>query len=355
MIARQFLVDHLEGIAYYGSLVAAVPGAAALGLVLFRWSWLSKRYREYWAKCAVASFRAVAALSAVVSKFALPTPGAAAWEQPWVSTVVIAGLGYLFWELVGALGDHKAKLAKEKIAADYQTEICDLRQDRDEAEYQGIRLGWLLAQLRNLTNDKRQRIRRVVQQTAGARPSVQHARAGLDPEGQIQFLFECLALLFRMHAIHEDSSRHNQNFRVGLFAERDGRLVPLAAFDLVSRSHNPFSSYTQYADRYRIDNGTDPAHAVRCVREGRTLIVPDCASEPGFYFHERQPSYLRSMIAHPLEGFCPDGFNPALAALLVDTDAVNFFQENDREMLELLLREFAARINLEYAIRGLTG
>ncbi len=65
--------------------------------------------------------------------------------------------------------------------------------------------------------------------------------------------------------------------------------------------------------------------------------------------------YLRSMVAHPLTGFCPDGLNAVRAALLIDTDVAGFFRVEDREMLELILSEFAARIDLEYAISGLTG
>lgn len=354
MSVQQIVFAHLEDIAYYGSLSAAVPGFVALGLVLFRWSWLGKRYREYWAKCAVAVFRAVAALCAVAAKFAPAKPDTPLWEQPWVSTLVIAGLGYLFWEIAGAVGDHKFKLAKEITASEHKEELAELTQDRDDAEFQSMRLGWLLTHLRKLVNVKRQRVRGVVQQTAAARASIQQVRAGLDPREQIQVLLECLASLFHLHALHEDGSRHNQNFRVGLFAEQDGRLVPLATFALVSRSHDPFSSYAKHADRYRLDTDTDPAHAVRCVREGRTLIVADCANEPGFFFHDRQANYLRSMIAHPLTGFCPDGFTPTRAALLVDTDVADFFKEEDREMLELLLSEFVARLDLEYAIGGLT-
>jgi hypothetical protein len=130
--------------------------------------------------------------------------------------------------------------------------------------------------------------------------------------------------------------------------------VPLAAFDLATRSHAPFSSYAAHADRYRLDT-TAPSLAVRCVVEGQTLIVPDCAAIDGFYFHARQANYLRSVIARPMANFCEDGITPTRAALLIDTDVAWFFQEDDREALEILLTEFVARIDLEYAICGLTG
>lgn len=218
-----------------------------------------------------------------------------------------------------------------------------------------LRLSWLLTHLRELVNEKRQRVRQALA-TVGQRASIQQVRAGLAPEEQVHVLLEWLASLFHYQAIHFDRNRHNQNFRVGLFAERDGRLEPLDAFDLNTRRHDPFSSYAQHADRYRLDNTASPAHAVRCVREGRTLIVADCEAEPEFeFFHERQRHYLRSMVAHPLAGFCPDGVNQASAALLIDTDEAGFFREDDREMLEVLLNEFVTRINLEYALAGLIG
>lgn len=371
---RQYLAHNLEAIAFYASLVAAVPGALAVLLVWFRWSWLRKHYREFLAKCAVAFFRAVAAMSAIAAKSATPPAGQPLLEQPWTSTVLIAIAGYLCWEVAGAIGDHKSKLAKEKTSEDHSREIEQLNteheealaaatqevvvanQDREDAELQALRLNWLLTHLRQSVSEKRQRVRRVAQATTGARPSIQQAREGLAPEDQVHILLEYLASLFRYEATHHDRNRYNQNFRVGLFVERDGRLEPLGAFDLSTRDHEPFLSYAQHADRYRLNNDTNPSQAVRCVREGRTIIVPDCLEEPGFeFFNERQRTYLRSMVAHPLTGFCPDGITPVSAALLVDTDVGGFFSEDDREMLELRLNEFAARIGLEYAIRGLTG
>ncbi|MCI0704894.1 MAG: hypothetical protein L0241_27865 [Planctomycetia bacterium] len=296
----QFLLTHLEAITLWTSIFAATAGFIALCLVWQAWSWLSQWYREFWAKCAVAGFRAIAAVSAVAAKAAPTKVEQPLLEQPWVSTLVIAAAGYLFWEVAGAIGDHRYKAAKEKTAADYQKQIDELKQahqdaleeanqDRDDARFQTLQLTWLLAHLRELANEKRQRVRRVVQATASARASIQQVRTGLDPAEQVHILLEWLAFLFHVEAVHTDSQRHNQNFRVGLFAEKDGRLEPLDAFDLATRQHDPFSSYQQHADRYRFDNTTNPSHAVRCVREGRTLIVADCAEEPGFeFFHDRE-------------------------------------------------------------------
>lgn len=382
MGVRQFVAENLEAITFSTSIVAAALGAVALALVSLRWSWLGRHYREFWAKCAVAFFRAVAALSAIAAKVAPADANKLLWEQPWAATVLIAAAGYLLWEIAGAVGDHKYKLSKEKTAADHQKAIDDLNaahqaqldalnaahaaelaeasqqaeqatQDREDAEYHSMRLGWLLSHLRALVHAKRQRLREATEGLGEAR-TIQHARDGLAPAAQVQILLEWLTSLFRMHAMNEDGLRHNQNFRVGLYAEHEGRLEPLAAFDLATRSHAPFSSYAAHVDRYRFDT-PGPSLAVRCVVEGQTLIVPDCAAVEGFYFHPRQANYLRSVIAHPLSHFCEDGITPTRAALLIDTDVAGFFQEDDREALEILLTEFVARIDLEYAISGLTG
>ena len=288
----KILFDNLEAIAFYSSIVAAALGAFALVMVWWGWAWLGPRYREFWAKCAVAFFRAMAAISAVAAKVSTPKAGVSPWEQPWTSTVFIAIAGYLLWEVAGAVGDHKFKLSKEKTIADHKKEVDallvthqealdaaaqeleDADQDREDAEFEAVRLRWLLTHLRLSVNEKRERVRRIAQSSAVTRASIQQARDGLSPEDQLHVLLQMLASLFHYEATHERGSRHDQNFRVGLFAERDGRMEPLDAFDLATRSHDPFSSFEQHADRYRMDNGVNPSHAVRCVREGRSIIVP---------------------------------------------------------------------------------
>jgi hypothetical protein len=366
-----FLVDNLESIAFWASVVVAFGGTCALLAVSVFWSRLSRHYQEAWAKIAIAFFRAVAALSALAAKSAPSLPDKSILKQPWAATIGIAALGYLLWEIAGAVGDQRFKRLKDKTAEEHQDEIDELKethakaianlnrgveeanQDRDDAELGAIRLNWVLTHLRGLANEKLQRVRLTV--AGGGRATIQLARQGLDPEEQVRVLLEGLASLFRYAAIHADPNSFNQNFRVGLFAERDGHLEPLDAFDMATRNHDPFSSYRLHAERFRLDNNANPSHAVRCVREGKALIVEDCATAPGFeFFNDRQRKYLRSIIAYPLSGFCADGVNQVSAALLVDTDVPGFFREEDREILELLLREFATRIDLEYAINGLT-
>lgn len=367
-----WIVDHLEGIAFVTSIVVACGGLLALLSVIRFWPWVVPYYREFWAKLAVAFFRFVAAVAAVLAKSAAVAPGTPVENQPWVPTILIAAAGYLLWEFVGAIGDHNYKQAKEKSAEQYQAEIAaverakeaaaelhrqeieSLTQDRDDIEAQYLWLGRMVSHLRMLVNEKHQRIRRTLQASTTTRGSLPETRLALAPGDQIGMILEKLASLLHFEAAA--AGHHNQNFRVGLYAEDQGHLVPIDAFDLNSRRHDPFTSYRQHTDWFRLDNTATPSHAGRCVREGRTLIVSDCAAHPDFrFFHDRQRNYLKSLIAYPLFDFSPDGGVPVRAALLIDTDVAGYFQEEDAEIIELCLKEFAVRIALEYAIRGLIG
>ncbi len=346
-------LDNAEPITRYASGVVALLGFVACLLVAFRWQWVERHYREVVAKIAVAAFRAVAGGSAILSRTSPPAPGDGV-DLPWLSTTAVAVVGYMLWELAGVIGDSKYKSAKEKKAAEYEVEVETLTQDRDDAAFEATRLKWLLTHLRETVSHKVQRVRRAVEEASGTRASVQQAREGLAPEEQIRIILESLAALFRIEVISTGGSIA-QNFRVGLYVEEDGRLSPRDAFDLATKSHKPFASPQTHPERFRLDTPTGTSHAVRCVREGQTLIVPDCASEPGFeYFGDVQRNYLRSMVAYPLADCRPEGIVLVRAALLIDTDVAGYFREEDRAMIESRIREFVVRIDLEHAIRGLT-
>ncbi len=350
-----FLDLHFEMIVRVIVGLVATAGFAAFFAVWRCWPLVGPYYQELWAKLAISWLRPISAGIAISTRLAPVEPGKRFWEQPWAITTIISAVAYLLWEITGQVGDDKYKKTKEKTAKVHQKEIDDLTEDLVDAEFLALRYGWLLSHLRSEVNEKRRRAHAEAARINNSRPTIQNARDGLDPRQQVRFLLEFLTSLFRLHAIHEDSSRFNQNFRAGLYAEVDGGLVPLDAFDLATRSHDPFTSFEQHADRFRLDNDKNPSHAVRCVQEGKTLIVEDCTKDPLFeVFNEKQRSYLLSMVAHPLHTFAYNGVSPARAALLVDTNQSGFFREDDRETLELLLREFAARIDLEYVIGGLT-
>jgi hypothetical protein len=349
----QLFSDNLESIAFYTSLVVMILGLLALVLVSFFWWLVASLYREFLAKLGVGFFRFIAAAAAVASKSAPVPAGTPMQEQPWVVTTLIAVSGYLMWEFAGAIGDHKHKLAKEKTKAAYDREIETLTVQKNVAVQQYTWLLRVVSHLRSLANEKLQRIKRVMQESTGSRGSLPETRRALAPDEHIGVILETLASLLRIEVV-STGGQHDQNFRIGLYAEQDGRLVPIDGFDLNTRSHDPFTSYQAHADRFRLDNTTNASHAVRCVLEGRMLVVPDCARDPGFqYFHDRQRNYLRSMVAYPLPDFSLDGGAPVRAALLIDTDQVGYFREEDRQNIKMSLHEFAVRLALEYTIRRL--
>jgi len=91
-----------------------------------------------------------------------------------------------------------------------------------------------------------------------------------------------------------------QNFRVCLYVDSGGILNPLDGFDLDTRKHHPFTSYLKHQQHFRLDNLTDPAHAVLCIQLRRLLIVPDCEADASFrHFSEEQRTYLKSLVAYP--------------------------------------------------------
>ncbi len=346
-----FSPDHVEVVTRWVSEGVAVFGLVALLLVSFGWRWIRNHYHDLHAKVAVAGFRVVAAASALLSRSSPAVEGS--WfEQPWVATYVFAIVGYLFWEIAGYVGDYRFKLAKEMTLAEHEREVTDLTQSRDEAALEATGLEWLLAHLREPVSHELHRVRSVVAQSPG-RVSIQQVREGLDSEGQIRTVLESLAGLFRLDVMSTGGTIR-QNFRVGLYVEEAGRLEPREAFDLATKSHTPFASPRTQPELFRLEPVAGPSHAVRCVLEGRTLIVSDCATESGFgYFGEAQRTYLRSMVAYPLIDCRPDGIHVARAALLIDTNVAGYFREEDRELIESRISEFALRIELGYAIRAL--
>ena len=61
---------------------------------------------------------------------------------------------------MGAVGDHKYKLAKERRADEHTEELAkadqeteQANQDREDAEFEAMRLGWLLTHLRAFVKD----------------------------------------------------------------------------------------------------------------------------------------------------------------------------------------------------------
>ena len=166
------LIYHLETIAFYVSLVAAVLGGIALLLVWVGWNWLGPRYQESWAKYAVAFFRLIAASTAIAARSTPAQAGKPFWEQPWATTVLVGIIGYLCWEIAGIKGDSKAKVLKEQSLLEFNKRFNEVTQDQSDAVHTSLRLNWMLTQPRTLVSEKTQRIRRVTQANSTGRASI---------------------------------------------------------------------------------------------------------------------------------------------------------------------------------------
>lgn len=317
--------------------VSAAFGTVSLLLTWFAWGLVSRFYADFWPKLVIAVARCAAATAAV----AVRLQGSEEWN--WLAASAIGS--WLLWEITQVLAEWKSKKTAKR-AAELDREVR-------------IRTR-LLTGLRSLTNKKADRVRAKLADHPGPAALIRRAREALDPAVQIHFVLEALAIL--LSALHRDpasAEADRQQFRIGLYVVgTDGFLWPWAAFDRKNGTRDPFTSWQEVKDRFRLDNCDDPAHAVRCVQEKRTIIVSDCVADAAAglftFFRKDQKNYLKSLVAYPVDGNIrsPKGTMEA-AALVIDTDVPGFFTDADRARLEIILDEFAARLKLEAYLFGL--
>lgn len=323
------------------SLLICGSGTLALAMVCFWWRVVSKYYDERISKFSLAIVRCLAAISAAVPKL---LPGGSKNDPEWYSIVSAAAVGYVLWEVVGLIGDSKNK-KDDRIT----------QQRYASAVRQAIASDYLLVHLRRLVKEKLQRVCQIATQFRGTSPTVTQIRNGLKPDSQVNIALDLLASLFRIDAYSNNNPA--QQFRTGLFISRNGQLEIVAAFDSNTNGHRPFTSATNFASRYSLENVENPSHAVRCLQKGEMIIVEDCweseKTREFEFFHDGQRQYLRSMVAYPVDGFTLDGMTPCGAAILIDTNTPKFFLSADRDRIRQIFDDFAARIRLEYAIKGL--
>lgn len=336
-------------------VAANILGGFAIGagtlffvLVLAFWSWMRTWYRDWIPKIGVLAFRLMAAVAGVLRIAAGSTsePGAA---PSWLPLLIVAAIGYALWEGIGLIGDTRLKAEKE----DQKKQIDDFVQAVEDAEADVERSGQLSSTIRDLANKKLQRVREAFRASELAKGSLAEVRLGLSPVQHGRSVLEHFAQHLR-NAVRVAGGRLGQNFRVALYAEQDGYLQPVDAFDLKTQRHDPLSSYSEHRERFRLDNFDRPAHVVRCLQEGRMLIVEDCENAVAFdHFSPPQRVYLKSMIAYPLTNFSVDGTTVCKAVIALDTDEPGYFREDHAGLLETEIEEFAVRLSLEYAIAAL--
>jgi len=280
---------------------------------------------------AITSFSAslVRALIAAIlasTRALLATPGRPDGVQKhlegafWVA--VGAGVG---WELAAAI----AKARKEKLVA-------------TSRYYASI-----IAHFVEAENRKRQRVetaRASIDEKVGL-PAIKKA---LDPGGQIAWLLDSIAVYYARRAGLEDMEAQEveKNFRVALFEVRDGSLAVTYSFSLRGRQRSCLEDLSEYQERFRLDNKSNPSCAVKCIQDGKLVIVEDGKKVRDFYLHPRQSNHLLSLVAYPIMTF-RGGAATYGGAIVVDTEIAKFFRESDRKKIEFFFRQVEARINLE--------
>ena len=316
-------------------------GVIALVAAGFFWRRIERRFPEWMGGTAIAFARAGAAFSAIQSR-AASGPGAA-WGE--VQKAAIAS--WLTWELTGIVAGWKLNRGKRRDAG--RIAVLEDRQEASrravaDLEAEGLFRTRLLDALRFALLDKSERIRTQLGATAAAgRAPIHRARAALDPDLQSYVILKQMGFLLQGLLPHTLEAL-DQNFRVGLYVARDGFLGPTVSADLLSRRPARFLSFERHRDRFAVDNVIDPSCAVECLATGTLVIVPDGALRSGFYMHEAQRRYLKSLIAYPI---IPYGAEDGVAVIVVDTNIAGHFREKDRAVLRDFMRDFAARLVLE--------
>ncbi len=318
-------------------LSAIVIGAIGVGLTLRYWSSVGRLASDVAVKVASTVVKFLAGCASVGGAYA------AADKNEWWFPAVAGLLCVVVWDVLEKLIDSRVKAA-DKI--DKQSLAAEQKQSETLTE--------LLTVFRESVADKTKRLMKKLPQRR-VKPSAALVRAALTPEDHLGKLLEALAA-FLAEQLPPDAPA-TTNFRIGLYTERGGTMIPLWAVNLNNPTYDVFRSHLAHAAAFRLDCTDHPSHAVKCATHRQTVIVEDCVgtAEAGefHFFNENQRSYLRSMLAYYLGDVCRDDGTTSVAALVIDTDFTGYFKEEDRAALEFCLREFAVRVKLELLLQSM--
>ncbi len=331
-------------------LLWALAGLASLVAVTAFWRSVGHRLPDSAGGIAIALARAAAAFSAIQTRAATPAHG-------WDFTQRLAILSWLLWETTGIWA---ARMARRQKGADEASllalveQVHELKRDVGNVEQFSLFRARLLASLRFSVLDKRARVENaLIDAPAGGRASLSRVREGLAPDSQAYLLLMQMGAFLR-ELLPNTPRSVSQNFRIGLYVNQDGILWPVFSADILKRTRASFRSFRDHPNRFRLDNLTDPCYAVRCLQRRELLVVPDCAAVPGFYLHETQHLYLKSLIAAPIIPYALED-SGEVAAVVIDTNVADHFLEDDRESWQAMIEEFSARLNLESVFQKLLG
>ncbi|OJW17881.1 MAG: hypothetical protein BGO49_30810 [Planctomycetales bacterium 71-10] len=316
---------------------------ASLGLlcymaVEFSWKSVGAYFSTAWLKPTLSILKWLSGTVAVLAKSIETSDQQLA---TWTAYIVLAGL--LLWELV----DNRSSIKRD---ADKKS-AEEASKERDAAyelvRDQGYLRTKLLVSLGELVAHKKQRALGTlgrISEGAFSRDIRGAHLAGLSPHDQRLLILQTLtSFLHELLPRCEESER--QNFRVGFYVEKEGRMEPVESWDHRRKARQFLTSYERVPDKFRLSCENKAAYAVQCVKQRKLLIVPDCLDDGTYYFPE-QAGYLKSLIAFPIIDFVR-AKQPIAASIVVDTNVEGFFSEEDRPTIESYMEQFALQLDLE--------
>jgi hypothetical protein len=327
-------------------LLLAILGVVALVLVVFAWNRVEPYYEETLGKAGVEFVQVFSGVVGIGGAFAT-----AAQKSEWLPAAWAGAACVALWKAVQLVGDFRRKgsdLARRQTEKELQAKL-----EHTESELE-LRAR-LQAGLRHAVVRKAARVLKELTGLGNRNGSIKHVRRALTPKNHLEnMLFD--ATVFLRETL-DPGERDKYNFRVGLYAAVSGVMRAVTGMSYINHTADPFRAHQNHAQFYRLDASENPAAVVRCVKEKRLLIIPDCveAERQGefTYYHDDQRSYLRSMAAGYIGEVCTrDGLVPA--AIVIDTDFPCFFRMEDEHTIRSCIDELAARISLETALEALT-
>jgi hypothetical protein len=321
-------------------------GAVALVAVYWYWESVEEYYSTDFLKNGVAAVRCLSAFAGILSRVVESA------DRPAVLYAYgAAGTGaiaWILWEFAQNGAEVKSKAAEASTKKKW---VDEMQRHAALRRLTQIR-SHIIGALRGLVNTKKERLSAAVPKSGGnSNPKKLYDFLGPDKH-MYETIGTLAVLLKRLRETGEANDFDQANIRIGFYEPLDGHMVPLMGFDISDRRYNPFTSYQKHRDRFAVDNDSNPSHTVQCVRQKKTIIVPDTVGQGIAFFDESQKNYLRSLVAHPIFGIMGSGGKVADGAIVIDANIPGFFMETDRTTIELILSEFSSRLSLESYLRA---
>lgn len=297
-------------------------------------------------------------------------------EKDWVAwafAYLLAGSAVVIWKLLQYRIESLLKNVEREATAEAQRLATQKIELEREATAEALRLATqkidrakaeihFLTELRvALVKSLSSKVRHVSEVVRSLDPEktvrIDSARKALAPKPETRQILDSLGIMLETRV--SKKTGRQPNIRLGVYATgADGVMAPLHAVSMNQRHSEPFSSYREHREGFRVATTERPSQIVRCVQEKTTImIVANCeqAERDGLFhfFSDAQRQYLKSVCVHYLEEVCDPAGRMVEGVLSIDADQPNAFEENEREELLLCLKEFGLRIKFEMLLIAL--